>query len=494
MPRTPRRPNVPYTLEEVRAMTGRIRRAVNFPVQSQVTSEEIADQIRMTTPPPSPRLSSLVEPTLVERCRRGFDVDLTEPIGPNYPTLTWTITCATCDRRARFGSCSCSRCRYCRAYIHNANREDHERHCLICNTCFDCMQTREHNTCGTCGTCGTFSECSHGACNHSSCCYDICRDCHNCIDHCTCPGRHSYVQGYSSHKYPVARPSEALVPSSFLYLGVELETEVQQDRGKRALNLASEAIYNQFKDYILQKEDGSLSHGIELVTGKLSLKEHQKLWPQVCDVCVDNHLRSWKHRTTGLHVHMNRAFFTPLTIGKLLCFVNSDNRETSKNIVKLAGRNSDYGERAKKYLKNTVQAINHSRNRYEAVNLTNDHTIEIRIFKGTLKATRVLACIEFCHAAAYYVTQCSIKDMESWTGFMMYVKKQGRLYRNLINFFEPGVIQPVIVRDSEQESDAHPAPSNDTSMCAQYGDVEVDEEGDPYADCYMPDDIDLEDN
>jgi hypothetical protein len=216
-----------------------------------------------------------------------------------------------------------------------------------------------------------------------------------------------------------------------LYLGVEVETEASEDD---SLSDIAKIIHEKHSDEILMKEDGSLDHGIELVTGRYSLDAHKQLWPNLCETVLNTGLRSWRHGSTGLHVHMSRKFFTPLDIGKLLVFVNSDNAAIRKNIRRIAGRPANH---YCKIEKKKITDVYHDEERYEAVNLTNDKTIEIRIFKGTLNASHVLANIEFCHAMAYWVKNTSTQDIESWHSFWSYVLKHKKEYKQLIEFLCP---------------------------------------------------------
>jgi len=129
---------------------------------------------------------------------------------------------------------------------------------------------------------------------------------------------------------------------------------------------------------------------------------------------------------------MSRNFFSTLEIGKLVVFLNSEH--TRGKITKLAGRsgNSYATFNAGKKFTDT-----RGTDRYEVVNLTNARTIEIRIFKGTLKASRILACVEFCHAVARWIQSASLTECEDWSSLWAYVKKHVSDYCHLIAFFEP---------------------------------------------------------
>jgi hypothetical protein len=207
---------------------------------------------------------------------------------------------------------------------------------------------------------------------------------------------------------------------------VELEVECTNDEAREV----AQEVYDKHEKDVLLKHDGSLSDGFEMVTGKYELAAHQAMWPTLCETATKAGARSWKHKTTGLHVHLSREFFTPLTLGKFLVFINSERNR--QHIIKLAGRESNgYSELKKKKIHQIYAG-----DRYEAVNLTNDYTIEVRIFKGTLKHEHVLADIEFCHAVAYWAKDVAIPELENWDEFKAWVIKRAKTYKYLLTYFK----------------------------------------------------------
>jgi hypothetical protein len=327
--------------------------------------------------------------------------------------------CSTCNQH--IDSCDCTSCERCGDMISTGNGYCCSSYCS--SRCAE-RDNHIHFECG-CTSNGDLANCE--SCNRCSDCVSLnCGDCNRCENCCDCTQEdRGPIESYSSKNYPPANPINPPY-TPFLYLGVELEVECSQDD---VLGEVAENIHGNHGDKLLLKEDGSLNHGFELVTGKLSLEKHQEFWPAIAKGAVDAGARSWKHKSTGLHVHLSRNWFSQLTIGKLTVFINSP--ATRLNIVKLAGREcpSYAALKAKKL------TCTHSDCRYEAVNLSNPKTIELRIFKGTLNADHILADIEFCHAAAYWVAQVSMQEVESWESFYRYVLKNKKQYRHLVNFF-----------------------------------------------------------
>ena len=80
------------------------------------------------------------------------------------------------------------------------------------------------------------------------------------------------------------------------------------------------------------------------------------------------------------------------------------------------------------------------RNRYVAVNLCNTHTVEFRLFRGTLKLNTILATLQLVNhicELAYRLTDADLQSM-SWSEFVGYIHepeliqylKERRLYIN----------------------------------------------------------------
>lgn len=343
------------------------------------------------------KASIVAEPALCERCEET-EIDCV------------CATCPVCEHlfyREDAESCSCRI--YCSSQC--GERDDHY-HCEYCGSATDGAVT--------------CSDCGHGEC----CRHFSCHDCTRCENCCTCspeePEGSEYVRTSSCRDYPVSNPTTAPY-KPFLFSGVELEIECEN-------NDQLDAVAKDLQVYerrILLKEDGSLDCGFEIVTGKNSLEAQQALWPLVAAVARKSGARSWKHSTTGLHVHLSRNWFTPLTLGKFLVFMNSPATRTP--VIRLAGRECPgYAEIQEKKL---MDYQGKSKNRYEAVNLTNSATIEVRIFKGTLNTDHILADIEFCYAAANWAAQVSTAQCESWESFWAYVLLRKKEYRHLIAFF-----------------------------------------------------------
>lgn len=179
--------------------------------------------------------------------------------------------------------------------------------------------------------------------------------------------------------------------------------------------------------YAMFKRDGSLSdgRGFEIVTAARRLGDHItqfKAWKP-------RNLEAWDAGVCGMHVHIDSRAFSALTLGKFLMFWND--RGNGKFLRGICGRHPDRDDQAESYARLIGQDLvvnpaavkqggNHSR--YMAVNLTNlthsererlqcdaerhskgDYsTVEIRLFRATLRKERLLAQLEFAHASVAF--------------------------------------------------------------------------------------------
>ena len=133
--------------------------------------------------------------------------------------------------------------------------------------------------------------------------------------------------------------------------------------------------------------------------------------------------------TCGLHVHISRLAFgctyeqQEAAIARLLYFVEKFwaellrfSRRTQSQVNRWAAR---YGIRL-----TPSEQMNHAKNscagRYTAVNLTNADTVEIRMFRGTLKLNTLKATLQMVNhlvEVAVSLSDSQVQDM-SWFDFL----------------------------------------------------------------------------
>jgi len=349
-------------------------------------------------------------------------------------------------------------CTHCGAVIEDGDYEllDGE---TICRECVD------NYTC-TCNRCDSliYDSDSYGdeyinLCQH---CYDNHYvHCHSC-DTLTCnddsyefEGEYYCCECYDDVRYsnsPIMeynyKPAPLFYGTDTLYLGVELEVDNGGKDSENAETLLE--IGNRTDEHIYIKSDGSLDDGFEIVSHPMTLEYHKKYcWREIMRKAVNLGYRSHQTSTCGLHIHVNRNAFgdnqadQEEVIAKILYFVEVHwneiccfSRRKEYNLNRWATR---YGfEKTGKQILD--KAKSNSCGRYTAVNLCNYSTIELRMFRGTLKYNTFIAALqlvyEICNAALF-MSQEELEKL-SWTEFVKRIEhpeliqylKERRLYVN----------------------------------------------------------------
>ena len=217
-----------------------------------------------------------------------------------------------------------------------------------------------------------------------------------------------------------------------LYYGLELEVEIA-DHVKNKRGAKAEEVLKAFeKDYMVLKEDSSINCGFEICTCPAEISFHKVAWDRFFEKPLDN-LAAFTTEKCGLHVHASRAALSFLGIGKMLVFVNE---EKNKPFIEcIAGRQTNDYCRVYKKKHTDCSPIPRGRreDRHEAINLQNQHTVELRIFKSTLKRESIYKALEFTDALVHFC-MCgtySIKHCQSVDNFVKYVEQNRKLWPHL---------------------------------------------------------------
>ena len=284
-----------------------------------------------------------------------------------------------------------------------------------------------------CDECGTFvhedDACSDG---YGGC---FCADCYEDREdrdgvfgyHCF-TDRHEYEERYAiGEPRPTRRFGRNPVLPTF---GVELEADDGSFDGSDFREWIDDGYLVHFE------HDGSLSsRGVELITQPCTLKYHQTemRWDELCGRLLAQGFRSHDTSTCGLHVHIGRDALRPSTIVKMDVFINRARGFFSQ----ISRRREFYGSHYSSDKRAEPSKGRHCcGERYQAVNTTNCHTVEIRIFKGTLKHETVLGTIELCHALIGFLDGLPITRIYETDAnvlrFVEYVYRNRREYGRLL--------------------------------------------------------------
>jgi len=266
------------------------------------------------------------------------------------------------------------------------------------------------------------------------------------------------IMSYSTNVLRVLDYPSGITSSHFgeFTLGIELE----MTSGDNDCNEAAESVRSRLgTSYCIIKHDGSLPHnGFEVVTSPQGMARHIekfKAWE------IDPAYRAWNTGKCGMHVHIDSRAFTQLTLGKFLMFINSQGNVDF--IRKIAGRHPSVDDQARSYcaaehqsiLTNPKQAVKgKSGERYRMVNMCNlggreahrlglsmdnsyngkYNTVELRIFRASLKKERLLAQIEFTHASVMFCRVASWRDLNG-ASFVKWLKTVAGQYPALTKWY-----------------------------------------------------------
>ena len=266
------------------------------------------------------------------------------------------------------------------------------------------------------------------------------------------------IMSYSTNVLRVLDYPSGITSSHFgeFTMGIELE----MTSGDHDTNESAESVRSRLGNaYCIIKSDGSLPHnGFEVVTSPQGLALHIdkfKNW------IIDPAYRAWNTGKCGMHVHIDSRAFTQLTLGKFLMFINSSGNVDF--IRKIAGRHPSVDDQARSYcaaehqsiLTNPKKAVKgKSGERYRMVNMCNlggreaqrlglsmdnsyngkYNTVELRIFRASLKKERLLAQIEFTHASVMFCRVASWRDLNG-TSFVKWLKTVAGQYPALTKWY-----------------------------------------------------------
>lgn len=312
------------------------------------------------------------------------------------------------ERGGDFYYCEC-----CEGQFH----EDNTQFYMDERYCFDCVENNAY----TCDDCGD--------------------DCWSGGDHYCSSDDDNYDSPIHSYSY---RPSPAFFGKGKYHLGFELEVEARQTSRHEGAELAQ----HEFGAHVYLKDDGSLNDGFEIVTHPHTLKEYQTNFNwDALNKLKRQGLRSWNTSTCGLHVHISREAFTVDNVRlsyeqRILKRQAHELRfmkliyDNERQVGRIAGRsNNNYaGFQDKGKLVRKVKDGFQENGRYSAINTENDATLEVRVFKGSLRPQRVLSALEFVTASVEYTRELPINGKNnalSWLRFTGYVAEHAETYPNL---------------------------------------------------------------
>lgn len=294
------------------------------------------------------------------------------------------------------------RCDDCGEWELESNRGG-DSHMALCQSC------AEHYYC--CNDCDSlYHEENGGYCEE--CDRSLCDSCLSAHDH----EEEEEESRDLIHDYSY-KPRPNFYGTGGPYLGVELEIEAN---GSSSRDTIADELSENEKIYL--KHDGSLgTYGVEIVSHPATLAYHLENlgWKSIFKTCTNVGATSHDPGTCGLHVHINKTFFEPdyeLNCLKIIYFFDRH----WDHLVKFSRRNGSlsYCQKPDNTETNEHAAVreHEGKGRYYAVNLCPTNTIEIRLWRGTLRLDTFLATLQFTELLARWIKNVSVQELQrsSW--------------------------------------------------------------------------------
>lgn len=223
------------------------------------------------------------------------------------------------------------------------------------------------------------------------------------------------------------------------WLGIELEVERRSSDDNRSTSCPeniTKLVYDALgRDFVMFKSDGSLRghHPWEIVTTPATLAYHKTRWQRFMDdKALKSNLQSFASGNCGMHVHISRDSFNGLHLAKFMRFFNAD--ANRKFITTIAQRKENNYTKYQDFTTITDASRQLFGGERGAINRRNEHTIEVRIFRGNLSKHAFFKNLEFVHAAWQYTKDCSMQNLK-YTDFLFWLfdpkNKHDKLYANL---------------------------------------------------------------
>lgn len=245
-----------------------------------------------------------------------------------------------------------------------------------------------------------------------------------------------------------------------LTFGVELECEPRNDGGN--VRMDAYALSDRIDEIpggrTYCKSDGSLSNGVEIVSHPGTLAHHMYVmhWRQIQRTCEKAGFRSHDAANSGLHVHVGRAQLgstdaerddVTRKVQVLFALYTAELTRFSRRrrscleqwapIDRLGVTPDDIrhvssGAQLASWAHARVPAYRSNHNdRYTAVNVTNSATVEIRIFRGTLKRDTLIAAIQLVSNVFEYAMAHDWADIpaSTWADVAAY-----KPHKELVNY------------------------------------------------------------
>ena len=174
-------------------------------------------------------------------------------------------------------------------------------------------------------------------------------------------------------------------------------------------------------NFVIFKEDGSLDRGgFEIVTIPATIDVHLDRFKSVFASLPSTVGTATK---TGMHIHLDRKSVSPLTLGRMVDFMNL---KSNLSFVELVAERKLTGYCRQDETLSWGAALTGNTERHVTLNLQKKITAEFRIFQSPLTFLSFAKNLEFVLALRYYMT----------AGQLNLTPRESRNYENFITFIK----------------------------------------------------------
>lgn len=225
-----------------------------------------------------------------------------------------------------------------------------------------------------------------------------------------------------------------------IFMGVELETNCPGGRSSRSDGGAAifDADIMREHGFIYAKSDCTVS-GPEIVSHPATLDAHRFLWETFPfrPLAVQHGWTGWRGGNAGIHIHVARTAFNGTShIARFQMFFGGWRDE----MITFCGRNdAAYGHHGSAMQGRAISYAKRERYpaRGSAINHEPRHTIEVRMFRSSLRPTTLAAYLELVHALVTYTGIKRSSDILSdnaadFFTFLTWMNDNGN-YTNAVN-------------------------------------------------------------
>ena len=305
--------------------------------------------------------------------------------------------------------------------------------------CTDCYDSLNCFLCEDCDCYYTGDEWNDG---------NLCNSCYE-ERNGDCSSTNRVIENYSrridSARQKMFQKTDKDNPNTKLFYGIELEVLANNVAGQsddKSANKSAAATYNVLgKENILIKYDGSLdTTGYEIVSVPMTFNRHIEFWDKFFR--QERHdgkmyapgLKSYDTNCCGMHIHISRKALNLSDICKIVFFINEFSNTPFCEFIASRSANN-YCIIKNKNLTELNEIAKNGRSytgdRYEAVNLTNRDTVEIRIFRGTIEKMSFFKNLEFVDCLIKFIHSKKSFLKLNWKEFLKFLKKNYEKYPNL---------------------------------------------------------------